>query len=566
MHTITIKIRKAKFMPGCDYSAYVSFPFNYDIVNFIKSFRNRSWIKGSKEWEIMIEDISLLLDEFNDYAFDISGRYVDLSPETYHTADEFDFKTDPFSHQIEGFNFGMSHNKWLLGDEMGLGKTKQVIDIACAYKKFYGYKHCLIVCGVNSLKWNWKNEIETHSNEESHILGQRVKKKTNELYIGSNKDKLHDVDCLDSIPAYFIITNIETLRDDEITQGLKSWIHQNEINMIAADEVHKMKNPASQQGKAFISLEADTEIAMTGTPLMNSPLDLYIILRWLGYEKHSFYSFKKHYCVMGGYGGYEVVGYVHTDELEEQLQEIMLRRLKDEVLDLPEKTYIDDYVDMLPKQAIIYKEVKADIKANIDILSVSPNPLAEMIRLRQATGYTGILSSEIQCSAKLDRMEEIVQDCMDNRKQVIIFSNWTQMTDVIFTRLIKNVPGCAVGVITGEVNDSKRQETVDAFQNGEFNVILGTTGSMGTGLNLFAANVIIMFDEPWSMALREQAVDRAYRIGQKNNITIYTIMCKDTIDERIHSLINKKGEMSDLFIDGKLPEGKRREMIDYLLS
>ena len=239
MTTITIKIRKARFMPGCDYSAYVSFPFNYDIVNYIKSFRNRSWIKGSKEWEIMIEDIQYLLEEFPHFAFDISGRYVDLSPEVYHTADEFDFKTKPFSHQIDGFNYGMSHNKWLLGDEMGLGKTKQVIDIACAYKKFYGYKHCLIICGVNSLKWNWQNEISLHSNEESHILGQRVKKKTNELYIGSNKDKLYDVEHLDEIPAYFIITNVETLRDDDITQGLRSWMRQNEINMICADEIHK---------------------------------------------------------------------------------------------------------------------------------------------------------------------------------------------------------------------------------------------------------------------------------------------------------------------------------------
>ena len=563
MTTITIKIRKARFMPGCDYSAYVSFPFNYDIVNYIKSFRNRSWIKGSKEWEIMIEDIQYLLEEFPHFAFDISGRYVDLSPEVYHTADEFDFKTKPFSHQIDGFNYGMSHNKWLLGDEMGLGKTKQVIDIACAYKKFYGYKHCLIICGVNSLKWNWRNEISLHSNEESHILGQRVKKKTNELYIGSNKDKLYDVEHLDEIPAYFIITNVETLRDDDITQGLRSWMRQNEINMIAGDECHKMKNPASQQGKAFISLDTECKIAMTGTPLMNSPLDLYIILRWLGYEKHSFYSFKKHYCVMGGYGGYEVVGYIHTEELEEQLNQIMLRRLKDDVLDLPEKTYIDDYVEMLPKQAIIYKEVKADIKANIDILSISPNPLAEMIRLRQATGYTGILSSEIQCSAKLDRMREIVEDAIENGKKVIVFSNWTQMTDIIQYRLADFGPIC----ITGNTPDNMRQRYVDSFQNNDkYKLIIGTTGSMGTGITLTKASVIIFLDHPWSEALYEQAVDRAHRVGQKNNITIYNIMCKDTIDEKIWKLVKKKGEMSDLFVDGKLPAGKRREMIDYLLS
>jgi SNF2 family DNA or RNA helicase len=352
---------------------------------------------------------------------------------------------------------------------------------------------------------------------------------------------------------------------------------ENQINFLAYDLevadnhnyfandvlVHNCKNPASQQGKAFISLDTECKIAMTGTPLMNSPLDLYIILRWLGYEKHSFYSFKKYYCVMGGYGGYEVVGYVHTEELEDQLSQIMLRRLKDDVLDLPEKTYIDDYVEMLPKQAIIYKEVKADIKANIDILSVSPNPLAEMIRLRQATGYTGILSSEIQCSAKLDRMREIVEDAIENGKKVIVFSNWTQMTDIIQYRLADFGPIC----ITGNTPDNMRQRYVDSFQNNDkYKLIIGTTGSMGTGITLTKASVIIFLDHPWSEALYEQAVDRAHRVGQKNNITIYNIMCKDTIDEKIWKLVKKKGEMSDLFVDGKLPEGKRREMIDYLLS
>ena len=560
---ITIKIRKSKFMSD-DYSAYISFPFNQDIIDVIKSMKKRSWIKGSKEWEIPIDYIDILFEEFPNETFYMSGRYVDLSPKSYPTAEDFNFKTNPFSHQIEGFNYGMSHDRWLLGDEMGLGKTKQVIDIAVARKEIYGYKHCLIVCGVNGLKWNWKNEIETHSNETAHILGQRVKKKTNQLYIGSNKDKLYDVEHLEDISSYFIITNVETLRDDDITQGLKSWTLQDEINMIALDEAHRaIKNPSSQQGKALISLNAECKIAMTGTPLINSPLDLYGILRWLGYEKHSFYSFKNYYCVMGGYGGYEVIGYVHTEELEEQLQSIMLRRLKDNILDLPDKTYVDDYVDMLPRQSIIYKEVKADIQSNIDMLEISPNPLAEMIRLRQATGYTGILSSEIQCSAKLDRMEEIVRDARDNNKKVIVFSNWTSITDEVCRRL-RGDYHCVM--ITGDTNDNLRQMNVESFQSDGADIIIGTTSAMGTGITLTKASVIIFLDHPWSRALYEQAVDRAHRIGQKNNITIYNIMCKDTIDEKIWKLVNTKGEMSDLFVDGKLPAGKKREMIDYLLS
>lgn len=562
---INVVIRKSKFMPD-DYSAYLSFPFNQLVIDAIKELRYRSWIKGSKEWEIRIEDLPYLFEKFPNFDFDVSGKYVELNPSLDFSLEDYKFKTDCYKHQIEGFKYGMMHERWLLGDDQGLGKTKQVIDIAMAKKQFFNFSHCLIVCGVNGLKWNWQNEITKHSNETGYILGQRVRKKTGEIYIGSNNDKLFDIEHLDEIKSYFIITNIETLRNDEITSQIVKWLHSEstcKINMIAADECHKMKNPSSQQGKAFIKLDSDVRIAMTGTPLMNSPLDLYIILRWLGYEKHAFYSFKNYYAIYGGYGGYQIVGYKHLDELEEQLQSVMLRRLKKNVLDLPEKTYIDDYVDMTAKQSVIYKEIKADIKANIDMISVAPNPLAEMIRLRQATGYTGILSSQIQESAKLDRMMEIIADARENGQQIVIFSNWSQIVAEICNRIHGNY---TYVTITGDTKDTDRQKNVDAFQDGRAEVIIGTTGAMGTGLTLTAGTVEIFLDEPWSMALREQAVDRCHRIGQHNNITIYTLMCKGTIDEKIHKLVYEKGEMSDKIVDGNINPMSKREVLDYLLE
>lgn len=562
---INVKIRKSRFMPD-DYSAFLTFPFNQDVIDSIKKLRNRSWIKGTKEWEIRLQDLSYMFKEFPNMDFDISGRYVELNPEINFSIEDYKFKTSCYKHQIEGFKYGLMHSRWLLGDDQGLGKTKQVIDIAVARKMAFGYSHCLIVCGVNGLKWNWYNEVLKHSDEQPYILGQRVRKRTGEIYIGSTKDKLYDLEHLDEISEYFIITNIETLRDDDITDQIIKWIHSDtdcKINMIAADEIAKMKNPSSQQGKAFIKLDADCRIAMTGTPLMNSPLDLYVILRWLGYEKHAFYSFKQYYAVFGGYGGYEIVGYKHLDELEEQLQSIMLRRLKKNVLDLPEKTYIDEYVDMLPKQAVIYKEIKADIKSNIDMISVSPNPLAEMIRLRQATGYTGILSSEIQCSAKLDRMEELIADARENGQQVIVFSNWSQITNEVCNRLHGKYTYVA---ITGDTKDSDRQKNIDAFQDGRAEIVVGTIGACGTGITLHRAEVVIFLDHPWNRANYEQAVDRAHRIGQTKNVTIYNLLCKNTIDERIWELVKRKGELSDQIVDkaGKVMTNK--DIAEYLLS
>ena len=265
---------------------------------------------------------------------------------------------------------------------------------------------------------------------------------------------------------------------------------------------------------------------------------------------------------MGGFGGYEIVGYKNMAQLTNQLNDIMLRRKKEDVYDLPEKIYVDEYVDMTPKQSIVYKEVETDIKANIDMVDFENNPLATLIRLRQATGYTGILSSEIQESAKLDRMYDIVEEAKSNDKKCLVFSNWTQMTDAIYDRLCTDFK---VNQITGNTKDFDRQNIVNMFQDGCYDVLIGTIGAMGTGLTLTAGTTIIFVDEPWNKALFDQAVDRAHRVGTTENITIYSIMCKGTIDERIHEIIYKKGLMSDAIVDGHII-GDKQQVFNYLLG
>lgn len=563
---ILIDIRKSNKLKDSEYSAFIKFDYNSKIVDAIRELPFRYYNPSETEWEVPTNKVEYLINKLKEFDIKICGKITIFEDKNTNIGlpEGFEFKTKPFSHQLEGVEYGLKYDRWFLGDEQGLGKSKQVIDIAVARKVMYGYRFCLIVCGVNTLKWNWVNEIHTHSNEDVYILGQR--RKGTKIIIGSTKDKLEDLKLMYDMGEphpYFIITNIESFRDKNIADTISDLCKKGIIGMCAADEMHKMKNPTAQQTKGFLKCLPDCRIGMTGTPLMNSPMDLYVILKWLGYESHAFYSFKQHYCVMGGYGGYEIVGYKNLDQLTAQVREIMLRRLKSEVLDLPEKIYVDDIVEMDGKQAVMYKEVEAGLKADyingdIDLT----NPLSALIRLRQTTGYPGILSETITESAKLDRMEEIVENCISNDEKVIIFSNWTQMTSVIFDKVAKY--GC--GVITGETADSNRQAIVNKFQSDDtLKVIVGTIGAMGTGLTLTAATTVIFVDEPWNKALFDQAVDRAHRIGQKNNITIYSIMCKDTIDERIHNLIYKKGAMSDAIIDGKVV-GNKNEVFDYLLN
>ena len=342
---ININVAKANKCNG-DWSLYVTFPYDDKIVTVIREFPSRFWNKDKKEWELPFNKLGEFVDKLSDYDFDITGPYIPVQKPKAVMPEGFEFKTTPFQHQIEGFNYGLTNDRWLLGDEQGLGKTKQVIDIAIAKKLQKGYEHCLIICGVNGLKWNWVNEIHTHSNEDAWILGQRMSGK--KWVVGSSKDKLTDLKDIRLIKSYFLITNVETCRNEEVVKEIQKLCKNGTIGIVAIDEIHKCKNPSSQQGKGILKIQPECRIAMTGTPLMNNPFDLFIILKWLGYEKHAFYAFKQHYGIFGGYGGYEVTGYRYLDELQEQLNEVMLRRLKNDVLDLPEKTHITEYVEMTP--------------------------------------------------------------------------------------------------------------------------------------------------------------------------------------------------------------------------
>jgi len=564
---IKIDIRKSEHTNE-DYSIFVSFPYDANVVDIIREQLIKFWEPATKEWELPLSCLEHLVDRLHNYEITINADENVFKAKKVEIPEEFKYKTKPFKHQEDCMLYGLSHNKWLLGDEQGLGKTKEVIDIAIAKKLQYGYKHCLIICCVNGLKWNWKAEIKTHSNENCWILGQTIK--NHREVIGSNEKKYMDLLDLQNgvdVPindSYFIITNIESLRNNDILNKLVELCDKGIIDMIAADEIHLgVKNPKSLQGKAFLKLHADTMIAMTGTPLMNSPVDLYTLLRWLGVETHSFYTFQQHYCSYGGYGGYEIIGYKNLDELQKRLDAIMLRRRKADVLDLPEKIYIKEYVEMTSKQAQIYKEVTMDIQAHIDQIKKANNPLAELIRLRQATGYTGILSSQVEESAKLDRMIEIVQESLSNGKKVVIFSNWTQITNAVEYYLAENEI-YNYASITGDTKDDERQLIVDGFQSGQFDIVIGTIGAMGTGLTLTAGTVEIFMDEPWNRAKKEQAEDRCHRVGQTNNLTIYTLITKGTIDERIYELVEEKGAMADLLVDGKVKD--KGALVDYLLS
>ena len=553
-------------------SAFVSFDYDFEILSFIKAMSTRVYNPDNHTWEMPIQNIIGLCNKFENEEIKIEGIYETFRNELDDVSipESYKFKTKPFAHQLDGVKFGLNKKKFLLCDDQGLGKTKQIIDWVGCLSETDKINKVLIICGVNSLKYNWQSEIGIHSDEKGWVLGTRFRKTTGKAYEGNTNDKLYDLEHIDTIKEKFIITNIETMRAGSVKEGkkyyfpiaerIKELCDNGTISVIAFDECHKSKEPTSLQSRAMSLISAKYMVAMSGTPLMNNPLDLYFPLSWLGYEEHSFYQFKQHYCNFGGWGGSQVIGYKNLDEIRAKMDVVMLRRLKMEVLDLPEKIRQVEYVDMTAKQKVVYKEAEACVRSEYHKIKMSNNPLSMLLRMRQATGCPSILSStcKVNDSAKMIRMREMVDEITSAGEKVIVFSNWSSVTEEAKEMLKDYNPA----YITGETTTTDRMAEVDRFQNGNCNVIIGTIGAMGTGLTLNKANTVIFLDEPWNMALRAQAEDRAHRIGTQGTVNIITIMCKDTIDERIHQLVEKKGMIADAVVDGKVS----LDDINFLLS
>lgn len=559
-------------------SAFVSFEYDSNLVSIIKSMGTRVYIPDKKTWEIPESAVPMLMSRLHDYDVLLRGEMRHETPESHaQLPSGFMFTTKPYKHQMEGVIYGLEHESFLLGDDQGLGKTKEIIDIAMCRKQTDGIKHCLIICGINGNKYNWADEVKIHSKEDSWILGTRFTKRPPiKMIEGSTKDKMED---LNNVPyQFFWITNIETLRGGSfkekqgkrtvirfpIAEKIQELCDKGIIGMIAFDEAHKAKNPDSQQGKALLSINCKgPKIPMSGTFVLNNPLDLYLPLKWAGFETHSFYAYKQHYCTMGGFGGKEIVGYKNLDELRSMVSKVMLRRVKGDVLDLPPKVHTIEWVDAYPEQKSLYKDVRDQVRDNIDKVKVHPDPLSEMLRLRQVTGYPGIISSTVTKSAKMDRMEELVEEEVSVGGKAIIFSNWSEMTNVIRHKLKKYNPA----YITGEVGSVQRMEEKDRFQNDpNCKVMIGTIGALGTGFTLTAAQLVIFVDEPWNRGIKDQAEDRAHRIGTRGTVRVVTILTRDTVDEGVYNLVQKKGKMADLLVDGKVDGKNVDNVLSYLLT
>lgn len=544
---IKIEERRCEKLSGLT-SLFISFEYNQDIINNIKSnIDTYLYNSKTKEWEIPITYLQFILDNFT--SLDDIELNIYTEPNVKTAEIELDvnkYKLKPYEHQIDAIKYGLTHNNWLLLDEMGLGKTKSIIHIAEELKERENIQHCLIICGINTLKANWKKEIKLHSDLSFRVIGEKISKKGKISYT-SIKERCEEL--LNPIDEFFIITNIETLRSDEFINAFNK--SANNIDMIVVDEIHKCSNKNSLQGNNLLKIKSKYKIAATGTILTNSPVNAFLPLKWIGVDKSNLTNFKRQYCYFDSEFTGRITGYKNLDILKEELNQNSLRRTKDILsTKLPPKTIIKEFITLSDEHRKFYDNVKNGVKEECNkIVLNTTNLLALVTRLRQATSCPQILTTAKITSSKLDRATDIIKELIDNNEKVVVFSVFKEPITELGNILQEYNPL----MCTGDSDAKYIEEAVDKFQTDpKYKLLLGTQQKMGTGITLTAASYMIFIDTPFTAASFNQACDRIYRIGTERPVFIYNLICEDTIDERVAQIIDKKQAISDYMIDDKI--------------
>ena len=557
---ILLEERPTKKVPGLT-SIFVTSPYNQVLIDILRTTDGAQYDKLTKCWEFPILQLQGFLDNIAGLD-DIELKILESKKKTYITYTQSqNTQIKLFKHQEEAVEYGLNKDKWLLLDSPGLGKTLSIIRLAEELKERKGIEHCLIVCGINTLKSNWAREIAKFSSLSSRIIGQ-YKSKTGRIYTKSIPDHIKELK--QKLDEFFIIINIESIRDEKLFQALRKN-KPNNFEFIVVDEVHKIKNHSSAQGSHMLKLTSKYQVGATGTLLSNSPLDCYVPLKWIGVEKSSYSNFRYYYCEYGGQFGNELVGYKNTTLLKDQIENISLRRKKD-LLDLPPKTIITEYLEMEDKQSTFYNHIIQGIVEEVDKVELNTSMLLALVtRLRQATSCPQILTTDESISStKIERCVDLVEQILtDPEEKVVIFTAFKETAKSIQNRLNQyNALLC-----TGDVRPDLIDYNIEQFQSNTVNrVMVATMQKMGTGITLNRAHYAIFIEEAWTAAECEQVQDRIHRIGTKHPIFIYNLITKDTFDERVNELVNNKKALSDYIIDNEMDDTTYKALRQFIID
>jgi SNF2 family DNA or RNA helicase len=440
-----------------------------------------------------------------------------------------------------------------LADDMGLGKTLQTICFIAWQLQQQPERQHMIIC-PSSLIYNWQQELQKFAPSVSVLVYHGGTRKAAEL-----ENKANQV----------IITSYNTVRSDVDHMSTLTF------GTIILDESHNIKNPAAQITRAVGQLQGATRVALSGTPVMNNTFDLFAQLNFLLpgiFGSREF--FKREYA--------DAIDRDHHPEKIKALQKLtapfVLRRTKAQVAaDLPSKTEMVMWCDMSAEQKQLYDEIKKSIRSsvflNIQSEGLNKSKLAllqGMLKLRQVCNSPLLLPAHEQtceASVKTDLlMNELANNLKDHK--VLVFSQFTSMLHLLAKACTEQ--GISFYHFDGQTPPHQRAEMVAQFQEAgnTTNVFLISLKAGNAGLNLTAADYVFLFDPWWNTAVQQQAIDRTHRIGQTKNVFAYKMICKDTIEEKIIVLQQRKKQLAENLVseDEGFVKSLTEEDIEYLFS
>ena len=459
-------------------------------------------------------------------------------------------------YQVAGYQWlnYLKDIRWggILADDMGLGKTVQALSFMEYYKKENGKLKALVVCPT-TLIYNWENEIKKFTPELTYRIhhgGTRTRV----------KEELTDHD--------ITITTYGTLRSDI------KMLMSIELDYVLLDESQAIKNPSSKVTRAACLLNAKNRLCMSGTPLQNNTFDIFAQMNFLNPGMlGSMEFFRQEFAIpIDKFGDKD-----RKDHLKKILYPFILRRTKEQVAkDLPEKQEMILFCEMEDEQRNIYDAYRNDFRnqilGTIETQGIQKSQLTilqGLMKLRQICDSPAILNEQEKFENHSIKLDELAREITENigDHKALIFSQFLGMLALIKAKLEEL--GVKYEYFDGSTAAPDRQKAIESFQNNdEVRVFLISLKAGGVGLNLTAADYVYIVDPWWNPAVEQQAIDRTHRIGQTKNIFAYRMICKDTIEDKILLLQEKKRALAKDIIsdDASFVKALTREDVEYLFS
>ena len=473
----------------------------------------------------------------------------------------YKFKTPPYAHQLRALERSWDKENFAYFMEMGTGKSKVLLD-NCAMLYDKGYINGLLLIAPKGVYKNWyDNEIPAH-------LPDHIERK---IVLWKSSDKsAEQVKKLNTLfqpgtDFHILIMNVEAFSFPFGKEFATRFLNSHKA-LMAIDESTTIKTPTAKRTKTILKLRtlALYRRILTGSPVTNSPIDLYsqceFLDPWL-LDQSSYYTFRARYSIMksinlGARSVNIVVGYRNLPELSEKIKPFSERVLKDDCLDLPKKTYMKRIVTMTPQQEKIYKAMKKYAMAQLDGKTVTTSTvMVQLMRLHQITcGHFTADDGTIQ-DIPCKRVSELIDILYELDGKAVIWSHYQKDVQKIIEEIKKKFGEDSVVDYYGLTPQDERQQNIKRFQeNDKCRFFVGTTQTGGYGITLTAASKMIYFSNGYDLEKRQQSEARIDRIGQEKPMTYIDIITEDTIDDKIVKALRKKVNIATQIMGEELKE------------